>query len=320
MKNTDEIITEYLDVIAKTRSTKTHKTYAHALKVFTKIVGPAPLDTETFTKFLLKIVGQNPSTQALYRSAVMGLYIFASKYIKIELTEMISARRQYSTRQGARLPNFDREAIEKVIAYCKTLQGDLRALRDKAFVLSLADTGLRISEACSLRRGDIDWNEGRTLIIGKGDKQDIVRFSDRSMKALKEYLAARASLDGETGKPFASLPLFARHDLGAGRKIKSVKAGGMWHAIKERMDEAQASMYIAGVELTHDPTKVRIHDFRHYFVTVFYAGSKGDLKATQLASRHLDSKTTSRYAHIENEVVDRIYDSAINRREETSGS
>ena len=315
MKNTDEIIAEYLDVVSKTRSQKTHKTYAHALKTFAEIVNSAPLTTDTFIKFLLKIVDANPSTQALYRSAVMGLYIFSSKYGRVEIAELIAAKRQYSKRLGSRLPNFDREAIEKMISFCNSLSGDLMALRDRAFVLTLADTGLRISEACSLRRGDIDWNEGRTLIIGKGNKQAVVRFSDRSMKALKDYLAARASLDGESGKLLTSLPLFARHDRGVGRKIKPVKSGGMWHAIKERAKELKQKMKDAGSDLTHDPTNVRIHDFRHYFVTLFYLGSR-NLKATQVAARHEDSKTTGRYAHVEDDVVDKIYDEVINRRQD----
>ena len=120
LKNTDEIIAEYLDVVSKTRSQKTHKTYAQALKVFTEIVESAPLNKETYIRFLLEIADFNPSTQALYRSAVMGLYIFASKYLTVEIAQLIAAKRQYSKCQGVRLPNFDREAIEKVISYCET--------------------------------------------------------------------------------------------------------------------------------------------------------------------------------------------------------
>jgi integrase/recombinase XerC len=324
MENTAEIISEYLDNVSKTRSPKTHKTYAQALKAFTRIVGEDPLDTKTYIKFLKKIANMNPSTQALYRSAVMGLYLFASTNgIEVNAAALTQAKRQYSRRQGQRLPNFDREAVERVLSYCQTLQSDLMALRDRAFVLTLADTGLRISEACALRRGDIDWNEGRSLMIGKGDKQDVVRFSDRSMKALKEYLAARATLDGESGKPLTSLrkypaslgvPLFARHDDGAGGKIRPVRSGGMWAAIKQRMKELKERMRESKEDVSHDPTQVRIHDFRHYFVTVFYAGS-GNLLATKDAARHASSETTSRYAHVANDLVDRIYDQVINRRQ-----
>jgi integrase/recombinase XerC len=311
---TNEIITEYLDNLSKTRSAKTHKTYAQALKAFTQIVGEAPLDTPTYIKFLKRIANMNPSTQALYRSAVMGLYLFASTNgVEVNAAALTQAKRQYSKRLGRRLPNFDREAVEQVISYCQTLRGNLRALRDRAFVLTLADTGLRISEACSLRRGDVDWNEARAFVIGKGDKQDVVRFSDRSLKALKDYLAARATLDGESGKPLTSLPLFARHDDGAGGKIKPVKSGGMWAAIKVRMKELKQRMRESKEDLAHDPTQVRIHDFRHYFVTVFYAGS-GNLLATKDAARHASSETTSRYAHVANDLVDQIYDQVINKR------
>jgi site-specific recombinase XerD len=58
----------------------------------------------------------------------------------------------------------------------------LRYLRDRAFLITLADTGLRVHEACGLRRGDIDWNEGKALVIGKGNRQAVVRFSNRSMQ------------------------------------------------------------------------------------------------------------------------------------------
>ena len=40
----------------------------------------------------------------------------------------------------------------------------------------------------------MDWNEGRALIIGKGDRQAVVRFSQRSLGALRDYLNAGQSL------------------------------------------------------------------------------------------------------------------------------
>ena len=77
----------------------------------------------------------------------------------------------------------------------------------------------------------------------------------------------------------------------------------MWLAIKKQMKEA-------GV----DPGNVRIHDFRHYFVTVFYLGSHDPL-ATKEAARHESSDTTSGYTHLLPNYVDEIYDKVINRGE-----
>jgi site-specific recombinase XerD len=165
--------------------------------------------------------------------------------------------------------------------------------------LVLADTGLRISEACALRRGDIDWNEGQAIIIGKGDKQAPVRFSNRSMRAMQDYLAARSELDGASGKPLTSLPIFVRHDKGAGKKVKPVKTGGMWYAIKGRMREAG-----------EDPKSIRIHDFRHYFVTMVQLAG-GDIRITQELARHASIATTSRYAHIGGKA-DELYNQVFN--------
>ena len=103
----------------------------------------------------------------------------------------------------------------------------------------------------------------------------MVRFSNRCTQALKDYLYARSNIDPNSRIPLASQPLFARHDIRASKKIRPITSGGMWKAIKGRMSEADV-----------DPHLVRIHDFRHYFVTMTYL-AKGNLKLSQasLATR-----------------------------------
>ncbi|MBK9781938.1 MAG: tyrosine-type recombinase/integrase [Anaerolineales bacterium] len=75
------------------------------------------------------------------------------------------------------------------------LNVQLRAYRDRAFLVTLADTGFRVHEACNLRRGDIDWNEGRAVIIGKGNKQAVVRFSSRSLSITSRLFQALSFQD-----------------------------------------------------------------------------------------------------------------------------
>jgi len=170
-------------------------------------------------------------------------------------------------------------------------------MRDRSFLLTLADTGLRVHEACNLRRGDIDWNEGRAVIIGKGDKQAVVRFSTRSLSALKSYLSTRASLDGASGHPLPSLPLFARHDKGAGKKIKPITTTTGRNIVSERVRQALG-----------DEAEGRItpHSFRHYFVTTVLRAS-GNLKLAQELARHASIQVTQRYAHLSNDELDKGY-------------
>ncbi|MCC7129974.1 MAG: tyrosine-type recombinase/integrase [Anaerolineae bacterium] len=149
-----------------------------------------------------------------------------------------------------------------------------------------------------MRRGDLDWFENKAVVIGKGDRQAVVRFSQRSLAALKDYLNARAEIDGKTGKPLASLPLFARHDKGAGKKIKPISTRTGQNIIAQRAIEAVGPA-AAGA--------VTPHSFRHYFVTAALKGSGGNLKLAQELARHRNIAVTQRYAHLSDDELDKGY-------------
>jgi site-specific recombinase XerC len=150
-----------------------------------------------------------------------------------------------------------------------------------------------------MRRGDLDWNERKAVIIGKGDQQAVVRFSGRSLTALKDYLSARASHDGVSRRPLPSLPLFARHDRGAGKSIKPITTRTGQNVVAQRVNEAIGP----GAAGTITP-----HSFRHYFVTTVLRGSSGNLKMAQELARHKNIAVTQRYAHLSDDELDRGYE------------
>jgi site-specific recombinase XerD len=210
---------------------------------------------------------------------------------------------QRARRPGKRYPQFAAVEIEQVLERIETMpitkepNQRLRDLRDRALILTLADTGLRIHEACNLTRGDVDMNEGQALIVGKGNKQAMIRFSSRSLKAIKAYFRERATLDGGTGKPLSVLPIFARHDAGAGRKVKPITTETGRAIVKERVKQL-----LSGEEMK----RITPHSFRHYFVTAILKSS-GNLKLAQELARHSSIEMTQRYAHLSNEELDRGY-------------
>ena len=250
----------------------------------------------------------SPASEQVYLQAVAGFYNFLAAE---HLSDLNLPRLACSSNNARAAPAFDfRNSPPLILNACLDFVSDsssisnqqdetehLRALRDRAFLLTLADTGLRVHEACKLRRGDMDWNEGRAVIIGKGDKQAVVRFSTRSMKALKDYLSHRAALDGGSGKPLPSLPSFARHDKGAGKKIKPITTATGRNIVKERVKLA------LGKEAQG---KITPHSFRHYFVTTVLRGS-GNLKLAQELARHSNIQVTQRYAHLSDDELDKGY-------------
>lgn len=64
-------------------------------------------------------------------------------------------------------------------------------VRFRALVEILLGSAMRISEALSLNKGDIDFEKREAKIIGKGNKERIVFFTARSLHWLKQYLDTR---------------------------------------------------------------------------------------------------------------------------------
>ena len=317
-----DVIGKYIEVVKLSRSEHTARAYKNALKAFCDVLTEKWLDPRStpiekltediISPFAMYLKVFAPATEFLYMQAVKGFYEYvdSERYVEVNISRVRSLIRQRSRRPGIRLPQFPADDIERILAYVSEpshinqpnsdmdgVNEQLRAMRDRAFLLMLADTGLRVHEACKLRRGDVDWNEGRAVIIGKGDKQAVVRFSTRSMKAIKDYLSLRAQLDGGSGKQLASLPLFSRHDKGAGKKVKPITPTTGRNIVAERVLE------ILGKDAAG---KITPHSFRHYFVTTVLRGS-GNLKLAQELARHSNIQVTQRYAHLSDDELDKGY-------------
>ncbi len=324
MATIEQALSSYLDVIKTARSAHTARAYANAAAIFCTVLKKNGMDpavtasaelTENAITWLVKYLKDYaPATERLYVQAAAGFYQFldAEKLADVNLSRLKSLIRQRTRRPGLRLPQFPMDQISQLLDRVDRMpipdgleeHERLRALRDRGFLLTLADTGLRVHEACKLRRGDLDWNEGHALVVGKGDKQALVRFSERSIRALRDYLAARAALDGNSGKPLASLPLFARHDKGAGKKIKAITTATGRNIVHERAEQMLGK--IASERITP-------HSFRHYFVTTVLKAT-GNLKMAQELARHRSIQVTERYAHLSNDELDRGYHEIFNRR------
>ena len=311
------VIYEYINTVTAARSVNTARTYHNAMKSFSKMleIHQLPpdhtpisvLSEDAVAWFIASLKEYSPTTERLYLSAMTGFYEYlsAERLCEINLPRLRLLIRQRARKPGQRLPQFPYNKIEIILEYANNIaqnqdndiQSRLINMRDRAFLYTLADTGSRVHEACALRRGDVDWNEGRALIIGKGNQQAVIRFSKRSLGALRDYLNIRAGLDGASGRTLSSLPLFARHDRGAGKKIKPMTTTTGRNIVKQRVNQALGSEAVGSITP---------HSFRHYFVTVVLRGS-GNLKLAQELARHKNISVTQRYAHLSDDELDKGY-------------
>lgn len=319
-----EALDLYLDEIEGTLSANTHKAYSQAADHFAYVLTEnerppkttpiEDLSHEWMAWFIRYLRQFAVKTEELYLTAIFGFYHYAEAegWVEVNFSALRELRRRRSRREGTRLPEFPRDEIEAVLDYVDQMAAGpfesdgerLRVLRDRALLFVLADTGLRVSEACSLTRGHLNWREGRAIVLGKGDKEAVVRFSERSLDKLRAYLDARAELDSSQRKPLRSLRLFARHDRGAGKRVLG---------ISERTAEYIVENWVVSALGEKARGTITPHSFRHYFVTMVLRGSGGNLRLAQELARHETVTTTQRYTHLSDDELDRGYHEIFNR-------
>ncbi len=115
---------------------------------------------------------------------------------------------------------------EEIEAFVATIDNrTLTDLRFRAIVESILGTGMRISEVLSLNRKDIQWDKKEAKIIGKGNKERRVFFTDRALEWIRKYLEHRVdsyeAVFVTTGNPQRLTPtdiwrFFKRHRKKAG--------------------------------------------------------------------------------------------------------
>lgn len=133
------------------------------------------------------------------------------------------------------------------------------ALRDKAILITLVDTGIRASELCDLVINDYDHQVGQVIVRhGKGDKMRILPLGDRALDAVDDYLDARRRQ-----------PVSKRRRPGRRRKTVELTDNDPLFATSAgtAMDRYELLSMITATAARAEPPvqKANVHRFRHTF-------------------------------------------------------
>ena len=146
------------------------------------------------------------------------------------------------------------------------------AARDLAVLELLYGGGLRVSELCGLRGGDLDLGTGLVRLMGKGSKERVVPVGDAAVAAVKAYLALR-------GTPARGEPLLL------------ATRGGPLHP---RAVQLMLKRKLAAAGLPADLTP---HKLRHACATHLLSNG-ADLRLVQEQLGHASLSTTQIYTHL----------------------
>ncbi len=167
-----------------------------------------------------------------------------------------------------------------------------RPVRDWAILHVALDAGLRVSEICALRVGDVILEpEHSSLIVrdGKGHKKRGVRIG----KALRDHLAEFIAWKAENGESISNrAPLFV-----------SLRGGPLTRSAVFRIFKANARA--VGI-----PPRFSIHSCRHTYASLLYRASNYNIRLVQKQLGHSSIQTTQIYADVLSEdaavAVDRL--------------
>lgn len=179
-------------------------------------------------------------------------------------------------------PLYDDDTIEALITACSDSNPE-REARNKAIILLLWESGMRVSELCSMQDELTDIDKSRAVIVGKGSKRRWVYWHDRAGDTLRTYLEHRR---GALGGPLL-------RDLDTGQALNREAIRSMLR----RRAKAAGVQLIPGAPL---------HGFRHRFAHDALDAGISDLDLQQLMG-HASIVSTMRYTRRDPEKLAKIH-------------
>lgn len=167
----------------------TVKTYRTTINLFLKFV-KKPVDevcTDDVRVYMAfhKMRGKSSAYLALIQRALSSFYAWCENNDMINVNPM---RKIGHIKVVKKLKKpFTEDEME-------LLRKSAKSLRDRAMIEFLYSTGCRVSEMCQLDAGDIDFDNCKAVVLGKGQKYREVYISARCKSVLSEYLDSRTDL------------------------------------------------------------------------------------------------------------------------------
>ncbi len=197
-------------------------------------------------------------------------FLVEEKRMAADPTEHVRTPKQWQT-----IPHFlNLEQVDRLLDAPST--DTPTGARDRAMLQLLYASGLRVSELCRVRSGDLDPRLGVLRVTGKGHKQRLVPVGRQALQAIEHYQnAARGALLKGRVSPY----LFVT------ARGSAMTRQGFWKLLAGHGRKT-------GIFHNLSP-----HVLRHSFATHLLERG-ADLRSVQTMLGHADISTTQIYTHV----------------------
>ena len=287
----NKILSKYFDYLeSKSLSDNTLKNYFRDLIdyfIYLKLNNLSPtksIEPNHIRKMLSFLIDKGFSKVSISRkiSAIKSYITFLEKfnYSKDNYSELISIPKKSKS-----LPKvMTKKEVSQLIKHVE--MNTKKNLRDDALIELLYSTGLRVSEVANLKLKDINLKKSEIKILGKGNKERIVIFNNKSKEKIIRYL--------KNDKRYISI------------KTEALFQNKFKEALSTRSIQRILKKYLnfSGIN-----SKYSTHTLRHTFATHLLEGG-ADIKVIQQLMGHSSPETTKIYTHVSSSTLKNVYNNS----------
>ena len=225
------------------------------------------------------------TTRARKISTIRIFFKYLSQ--KANILEINPAQNLETPKLEKKMPKYLSLEDSKKLLSVAEHEDNRNAKRDYAITTLFLNCGMRLSELVGINIDDIDFEECKMTVIGKGNKERTIYLNRACMSAISDYLSTRASKTS------------IKHD--SKNSEKALFLSEQKKRISNRTVQAiiHKELQLAGL----DAKKLSVHKLRHTAATLMYQYGNVDIRALQELLGHQSISTTEIYTHVSNEQV-----------------
>ena len=239
-------------------------------------------DIHAYLFYLTNTFQSKPATRARKASSIRVFFKYLSQ--KANLIENNPALNLETPKLGKRMPKYlSLDDSKKLLAVVNNDEKDRNKERDYAIITLFLNCGMRLSELVGINLKDIDFNENKLNVTGKGNKERTIYLNKACVNAINNYLAVRPK-NGIKQGDYDALFLSERLERISNRTVQ--------HIVKQELLKAGL-----------DTNKYSVHKLRHTAATLMYRYGNVDIRALQELLGHESISTTQIYTHVDNQQI-----------------
>ena len=242
-------------------------------------------DIHAFLSYMAREQRSKAATRARKASTIRIFFAYLNE--KAELIDSNPALHLETPKQDKRLPKYLSLDDSKKLLETVQNEDNRNSLRDTAIITLFLNCGIRLSELVGIDVKDIDFNECKLNVIGKGNKERTIYLNKPCMKAINDYLVVRPKkelIKNDKKHSQDALFLSERRERIGNRTVQ--------HIVTKELS-------LAGL----DTKKYSVHKLRHTAATLMYQYGQVDIRALQELLGHKSISTTEIYTHVNSDQV-----------------